>query len=172
MFICEHFSCSAKSSLHFITNKKCIVLLAQSGYLFEISFLRNDHSFLALNRLHKICRYVWIWTQCFLQLRKIIIIDHLEIQSFERTEVLVSVRIIRTAACSECSSPEVSVGENDFSLILWHFLHIISPSSSHLNWSLSRLNTSIHEDWLIVSKKVSEFLLGKTQLIVVECSRN
>jgi len=63
---------------------------------------------------------------------------------------------------------EVVGADNDFSLILGHFLYLITPLAHGLNDRLHSLGPAVHGQDLVRVGQLAQFLVKRPQLIVTE----
>ena len=164
---------TSETGLDLICNEEYIVLGAKFSHLLQVSCFRNDDTSLTLDALKHYTAYVLaVW--CFQELlNSIDVFEGNEWESrCERSEPLVSLGIIASSRRGDSASPEVSLHENDFSLVLGDSLLCVAPLPSHFDRGLGGFDSCVHRQELVVAHGLAQILATLTHLVIVERSRS
>lgn len=108
--------------------------------------------------------------ELFFKLLNTVEVDQIETESTERTELVVTRRIIGGTTSSNGSSPEVTLSEKNLGLVVWDTLDGVSPSTSEFDSRLTGFASRIHQQNLLIAEGFGEELFGFTKIAVVESS--
>lgn len=168
----KQFASTTQACLDLVSNEQDIVLLTERLCLLQVSFRRNNDPCLALNWFDEQSSIVRIVLQHLLKHIQVIVLDEIEIHPFERSEVSVSTLLLRRSNHSNSASHEIAFTKEDSSLVFRNPFDLVGPSSGNFEWSLNRFDSSVHHQYFLISKQISQILSSLSEQVVVESFRN